>query len=115
MDSKYFVEILRKVVQERSVESVLQNLEQPPGRQPPLELKELSAFYARLNEDDRAVLKKVLHHATEMTFFGFLCVLDGVRAIENSEDKGTLELWYRKGEQTILLNDPDEDFLHDWV
>jgi hypothetical protein len=61
----------------------------------------------------KSALKDIINEATEMTLFGLFCVLDGVRAIENGEDKGILELWYRKGDDTMLLNDMDEDFLHD--
>jgi hypothetical protein len=88
-------------------------LDEPPGLKPSNELLELSFFYKSLDEEQKSILVKVLNETAEMTFFGLLCVLDGVRAIESGEDKGTLELWYRKGNETILLNDPDDEFLHD--
>jgi hypothetical protein len=113
MTPKYFVEILKKIVQEQAVNDIIENLEEPPGKKPSAELSELSYFYKSLNEEQKDKIKKILNETAEMTFFGLLCILDGVRAIESGEDKGTLELWYRKGEETILLNDPDDDFLHD--
>lgn len=115
MSPKYFVEILRKIVQEQSVNDTIENLQDPPGKKPPQELLELSVFYNKLSEEQKDALKKILHQTAEMTFFGLLCVLDGVRAIESGEDKGSLELWYRKEEETILLNDPDEEYLHDLI
>ncbi len=115
MNPKYFVEILRKVVQEQSVNDTIENLEEPPGKNPPSELKELSLFFNGLSEKQKETFKKVLHQTAEMTFFGMLCVLDGVRVIESGDDKGSLELWYRKGEDTMLLNDPDEEYLHDLI
>ena len=45
--------------------------------------------------------------------FGFLCVLDGVRIIEDSEEKGKLLLYYEKNGNRQLLNDPKEEYLHD--
>ena len=49
------------------------------------------------------------HHAV----FGMLCVLDGVRAIEDEADKGSLRLTYSKNGQTKLLSPSDSDLLHD--
>ena len=40
-----------------------------------------------------------------MAVFGFLCVLDGVRAIEDTEVKGQLKLYYEKENKSVLLND----------
>lgn len=115
MSPKYFVEILRKVVQEQAVNDMVENLQEPPGRNPPKELLEFSSFYKQLPEEQKKILGRILQETAEMTFFGMLCVLDGVRAIESGQDKGSLELWYRKGEETMLLNDPDEDSLHDLI
>jgi hypothetical protein len=39
--------------------------------------------------------------------------LDGVRVIENSEDRGELELWYVKNGVRTQINDPDQNLLHD--
>lgn len=113
MSPKYLVEMLRKIVQEQSVNDTIENLQEPAGKNPPRELMELGSFYNELSEEKKDILKKILQQTAEMTFFGVLCVLDGVRAIESGEDKGSLELWYRKGEETMILNDPDEEFLHD--
>ena len=48
----------------------------------------------------------------DQAVFGFLCVLDGVRAVENGPDKGTFELRYLK-DGSVLLNPQDEAMLHD--
>jgi hypothetical protein len=113
MTQKYFIEIVRRVVQQQAVSDILENLENPPGRQPPERIKKLSLFYKQLDKDQQANLKDILNEATEMTLFGMFCVIDGVRSIESGESKGALELWYRKGETTILLNNIEDDFLHD--
>lgn len=115
MSPKYFVEIIRKVVQKQAINDTIENLEQPPGKTPPEKLKELSAFYKSLDSKQKSALQQIISDASEMTMFGLLCVLDGVRAIESGEKKGSLELWYRNGDVTILLNDIEEDFLHDLV
>lgn len=113
MSPKYFVEILKKIVMEQAVNDIVENLKEPPGMKPSVELLELSSFYKNLDEEQKRILVRVLNETAEITFFGLLCVLDGVRAIESGQDKGTLELWYRRGSETILLNDPDDEFLHD--
>ena len=82
MTAKYFVEILRKVVQQQAVKDILENLEEPLGRNPPEQLKKLSLFYKSLNSNQKSDLREILNEATEMTLFGLFCVLDGVRAIE---------------------------------
>jgi hypothetical protein len=48
----------------------------------------------------------------DRAIFGFLCVLDGVRAIEGARDKGRLVLFYDR-ESRVLLNNPDDEYLHD--
>ena len=40
-------------------------------------------------------------------------MLDGVRAIEDEEDKGILKLYFEKDGNRVLINDPDQEFLHD--
>lgn len=113
MTSRYLVEILKKVVLDASVDDMLSILENPPGRNPSKKLLAQSSFYEELSELQKSKLKELLEETAEMTLFGLLCVLDGVRAIENRENKGTLELWYRNGDATFLLNDSDGEFLHD--
>lgn len=113
MDGEEFVNTIKQVVIERSVNGTIKNLTNPPGRSPELELKNLSRFYNELSHDQRELIKKIIWMTSEMTVFGFLCVLDGVRAIEDDENKGTLELIYRKDGISKTLNDPNQDFLHD--
>ncbi len=58
------------------------------------------------------MLIEVVNDAAEGAAFGFLCVLDGVRAIENGQLKGRLELHYVNGDRRVLLSDPDWEELH---
>lgn len=113
MSPEEFVTVLKKVVVDQSIRNAVNNLEDPPGRQPAEELIDLSDFYKNLPEDEKMKLKKTCMMVAEDTLFGLLCVIDGVRAIENGEDKGILKLFYEKGQYQLLLNDPEKDFLHD--
>ena len=58
------------------------------------------------------MLKEVLSEAAESAVFGFLCILDGVRVIEDVTDKGTLELYFVKSGEKTQLNDPSREEPH---
>lgn len=115
MTSEEFIEVIKKVVYKGSVRGAIDILKEPPGREPPKELLELSVFYKSLSEDQKDLLHRIIDLSCEETLFGMLCVLDGVRAIENGEEKGKLTLLYEKGDSKTLLNNPQEDFLHDLI
>jgi hypothetical protein len=65
-----------------------------------------------LNPEDQAMLAEALNDAAEGAIFGFFCILDGARAIEDGPEKGRFELFYVKGDEKVLLN-PRNDDLHD--
>jgi hypothetical protein len=50
--------------------------------------------------------------AAHQAVFGFLCVLDGVSAIEAVPPSGMFDLRYRQGETEVRLTEGGED-LHD--
>jgi hypothetical protein len=113
MNSVKFVEVIHKEVRNAAIDGVMELLEQPPGRRPEAELVNLSNWFKSLAPDDKQRVKEVVVMASNQAVFGFFCVLDGVRVIENLEDRGVLELRYVKNKKTILLNDPDLMPLHD--
>lgn len=56
----------------------------------------------------------IIKMASHSVAFGFFCVLDGVRQIDDGDNPGKLVLNYEKNGQTIPLNDPDKgNLLHD--
>jgi len=112
MNAEIFIDTIKQVVVEDSIESVQANLENPPGRKPDQELVELSRWFKSLDIKDQSMILKLIRESTQTAVFGFLCVLDGVRAIEDSE-KGQLKLFYEKENKSLLLNDPNENYLHD--
>lgn len=61
------------------------------------------------------MVKKVIAESVDMSVFSFLCVLDRVSAIENAGKKGGLVLTFKKNEISTWLNNPDEDYLHDFI
>jgi len=45
--------------------------------------------------------------------FGFLCVIDGVRAMGEDGAVVDFELYCKKGDETVRLNPGQGEFLHD--
>jgi hypothetical protein len=107
-----FVEAIIEVVRQGAISNTLENLEKPPGRRPPKEDIQMSEWFHKLNEDDIKKITKVIEIAVDDSLFGICAVLDGVRAIEN-DNKGILKLIYENGQTKILLNNIEEEFLHD--
>jgi hypothetical protein len=112
MDSRQFVDILRVIVRDSAVSEELSILQRPPGRRPPETLQENSAWFNALDDEQKRILSVVLQDAVNRAVFGILCVLDGVRAIEDDSDKGRLELRYVKN-GSVLLNPPEGEMLHE--
>lgn len=113
MNCEEFVNAIKATVRDTAVTGTLALLREPPGRKPRPELLELSGWFKRLNDEDKKMLEMVLMLNADAAVFGFLAVLDGERAIEDTLEKGEFELVYvRDGEKT-LLNDPTQEMLHD--
>jgi hypothetical protein len=113
MNKAEFVEVIRLVVQEGSVDDTRSVLSRPPGRKSVPELAALSAWFKHLSSEDRQNVLRVAQLTSGYAVFGFLCVLDGVRAIENGPNKGTLELRYRRGAVDVHLNEDEGSALHE--
>jgi hypothetical protein len=65
-----------------------------------------------LPDDQKRILSSIILDVADRAVFGFLCVLDGVRSIEDDGEKGHLELRYVKNDST-LLNPAEGEMLHD--
>ncbi len=87
-------------------------LTKPPGRKPSEHLVKLSEWYNQLNGSDQVMLRQTIREAAEMAVFEIFCVLDGVSVIEDTLEKGELELHYVNGTQRVYLNDPHGEELH---
>lgn len=113
MDKQQFVTAVNARVVAGSVEGLKQILLQPPGREPHKDLVEESNWFKSLNEEDKAMVEKIIIRSVEQATFTFLCILDGVSAIEDGPNKGILKLVYEKDGKQVRLNDEDSDYLHD--
>jgi len=112
MNKQEFIDSIKIAVLEGSISSVQRILESPPGRSPSHKIIELSAWYKKLENEDKEAMLKVIRESIETSVFVFLCVLDGVTAIEGIGEKGELKLYYEKNNKSVLLNNHEEEYLH---
>ncbi|WP_020481193.1 hypothetical protein [Methylomonas sp. MK1] len=112
MNSEEFVNAIKIVVRDASISGSLKILTKPAGRKPDRKLVELSTWFNELSYSDKEMLEKVIKYVADISVFSFFSVLDGVAVIENEQDKGDLELYYVKGSERFLLNEPSNP-LHD--
>ncbi|MFA5122722.1 hypothetical protein [Zavarzinia sp.] len=113
MDGQEFVDLLKIVVRDGTARGEIEALGKPPGRRPRDELVAQSVWFNSLSDDDRRMLSSIIADTADLAVFRFLCVLDGVVAIEDTPDKGRLELSFVKGRATVL-NPEEGEMLHDF-
>lgn len=112
MTTETFIDVVKEVVRNASINSVETLLHHVPGRSPDKRLLALSAWHTALAEPDKQMVSQVIEQAVDDALFGFLCVLDGVRVVE--ADSGDFELLYRrKGKRVVLSPNEEAGYLHD--
>lgn len=109
MDKIEFIKHIKQVVAQGAIDDVIENLNDPPGRNPDRQLLIQSAWFKGLNETDREMVSKLITEAVHESVFGFLCILDGVRLITDSGESNNLQLFHNG----VQLNDISGEFLHD--
>jgi len=112
MTTETFIDIVKEVVRNASVNSVETLLDHVSGRSPDTRLVALSAWHTALAEPDKQMVTQVIEQAVDDALFDFFCVLDGVRVVES--DSGEFELLYRRKEKA-WCSSPNEEagYLHD--
>ncbi len=112
MTTETFIDVVREVVRNASINSVESLLHHVPGRSPDQRLVAFSAWHTALAEPDQLMITQVIEQAVDDALFGFLCVLDGVRVVES--ESGEFELFYRrKGKRVVLSPNEEAGYLHD--
>ncbi|NQZ33724.1 MAG: hypothetical protein HRU06_20850 [Oceanospirillaceae bacterium] len=109
MDKVEFTKIIKEIVSQSAIEGTLENLYDPPGRNPDQQLKEQSEWFKALDPNDREMVSKVISEAVHESVFGFLCVLDGVRTISDAGESNDLNLSIGN----VRLNETSGELLHD--
>jgi hypothetical protein len=114
-----FVSIIQRFVRGSSVSETLQFVRKPPGRRPLKEVLALSQWFNALGKHDQDMVAGMMRLVAHSSVAGMLCILDGVKAIESTPEKGYLELRFVKDGRTEILNPPKGAMLHelleDWT
>src|SRR5688500_2507802 len=113
MNKEKFIESIIQAVRDGAISDSIENLKDPLGRHPAPQDLLNSQWFHSLNSDEKNRLKAIVSESIDSAIFGFLCVLDGVRAIEEPGQKGTLTLGYQKSGKQFILNDIHDEYLHD--
>ena len=112
MTTETFIDVVKEVVRDASINSVETLLHQVPGRSPDKRLVALSAWHTTLSDSDKQMVAQVIKEAVDGAVFGFLCVLDGVSVVEPGS--GDFEVRYiRNGESMVLAPNEEAGYLHD--
>jgi hypothetical protein len=115
MTPEEFVDALREVALHAAVDGALSVVEKPPGRRPRRELVESSAWYRGLSDADRAQLRVVASIVAHDVLFSVFAVLDGIRTVEATPDKGKFKLVFQKDGKEWELNPPRGPMLHEFL
>lgn len=113
MNAEEFVLVIKQVVEKAAIDDLISSLNATNEYPVDKKLARMLEWYSSLNAEGRAMIMDLISESVQSTLFGFFCVLDGVRAIENGPEKGRLELVFSKGDTRTVLNDGELDFLHD--
>ena len=113
MNADDFVHAIKLYVRDTSISDTIDLIRKPPGRRPRKKHVELSNWFNQLSEHEKLMASSVIEEAVDTALFGLFCVLDGVRTIEDSEEKTIFQLYGMKGGRNILINKEDEESLHD--
>lgn len=106
-----FVRGVHEVVYQAAVRDAASLLSHPPGRNPAPELARLSEWWQGLNDTDRDAVRRAMELSADLAVFGFLCVLDNVRQVADTEVLLRLEAVL--GETAHPLPQDEATELHD--
>ncbi|PYY13392.1 MAG: hypothetical protein DMG60_22060 [Acidobacteria bacterium] len=113
MNRKEWIAQLKEKTSDAAAESTFASLKKSPGRRPSQQKVELSAWFDQLAEQDKHRVAQVIKEAAEQATFNFLYVLDERGDADSTRADGHLELRYFRDSQSILINDPEDEPLHD--
>jgi hypothetical protein len=113
LDSEDFIKAIVSWVRDSAVDDTLSVMEEPPGRRPRKKDVELSEWYNKQSISDKEMIKKALFEAVDASLFGIFAVIDGVRTIEDTQNKGVFKLYFEKDGEKKLINEEGNEYLHD--
>jgi len=107
------VEILKVLSIDQSIEIILKSLKNPKPKLICKKLKDTSEWYLSLSKNNQLNIHFVIKEALELGLYAIFSVLDHMHFIEDTPDKGKLELYFKKDGHVVLLNDPNTQPLTD--
>ena len=114
MKPEDFVKAVFDSAYKSGIQSVIEVVEDPPGRQPRPELLRLSSWYLALSDAERTVAQQLMRHSADAAIFGFLAMVDGVRVFDDEQSDieiqvGGVEVSERRDLHEIFRALVDED------
>lgn len=113
MKTHEFVERMKDSLRIDTKEAIIRMLISPPGRKPNKKRIEMSEWYNKLSLENKKELEKLILSTIDFTAFSIFTVLDGEGFIETTPNPTEFELYAVKDGKKTLINDPDEEMLHD--
>ena len=115
MNQEEFIKLLKRDVTKAGAEDVIENLIAPVGRKPSEKLLKMSNFYNSMDGTNKKIINEIIYEAIDTGIFGFLCLIDGVRSVNMNGEENHLKLTFINDDtgKEVILNNPNEDFLHD--
>jgi streptomycin 6-kinase len=78
-----FVKAVFDYAYRSGVQSVIEVLEDPPGRRPRPELLRLSTWYLSLSDPEKSMVDQIMRHSADAAIFGLLAMVDGERVFDD--------------------------------
>lgn len=111
MTKEEFIDILKTNIISDAFDNSKETWVSPPGRNPDKSLLEISKWYRKLNNIEKEKVKIAVFDVLKMSVFSLLTILDDVNKV--TDEEGKFELYFVSPNGKILLNDPNEEYLHD--
>jgi len=114
MLAREFVDAVRAYAIDAATIDVATLLENPPGRRPSAELRQLSEWYRRLSEDERAMVLHAFSMVARAAVFGVFAILDGSRRVDpRAPTNDYFELRHVRDGEEQILSGPKGSVLHE--
>ena len=116
MTADEFMEAITAVAFKPALESAFSRDTQPTRLKWEQRRRQLAQWFDSLEAEEQSNVREVIWESVHSGIFGFCCVLDGVRAVEDGSDQGEFELYHVRGNQRVRLNGNGEELhnLFNW-
>jgi hypothetical protein len=111
MTQEEFVKSIKIIAIENVAKAVCSQLANPAGRSPSEKIKQMSAIFNLLSDEQQILINDVAVMAADLSVYSLLGIVDGTIQIEDAGPKGEIKLFFEKNGESILLNNPNEEEL----